>query len=146
MIWAILALLGIPLWLIAIFLFILLRSRSAVKKIPGSFACRVRAPCDEVGGLRGQFPRYDDRAHWVHKVLVVHGGNPFLIVTTPLGVVETQGQPELPDPMEEKHLKRVEDPVMLRYRLDSGALIELVCTKADVDRALGPFPAATPAA
>jgi hypothetical protein len=50
MIWAILALLGIPLWLIAFFLFILIRSRSAVKNIPGSFACRVRAASDDVGG------------------------------------------------------------------------------------------------
>jgi hypothetical protein len=41
---------------------------------------------------------------------------------------------------------RVEDPVSLRYRLDAGAVIELVCTKADVGPALGPFPAPTPAA
>lgn len=73
-----LAILGIPPWLLAVFLFVLLRGRSAVKKVPGSFACKARSVSGDVGGLRDQFPRYTDRAHWVHDVLVVHGGNPAL--------------------------------------------------------------------
>ena len=140
-----LAVLGIPLWLLAIFLFLLLRGRSAVKKIPGSFACKARSVSGDVGGLRDQFPRYTDSAHWVHDVLVVHGGNPFLTRTVPLGIVDLVGQPEPPDKMA-KHLKRVEDPVSVRYRHDSGAVIELVYTKSEAGRALGPFSAPTPAA
>jgi hypothetical protein len=140
LIWAALAMLGIPLWFIAIFLFILIRGRAGVKKIPGSFACKARAMSGEAGGLRDQFPRYEHRAYWVHDVLVVRGGNPFLTRAMPLGVVELEGRPEPSDP-EAKHLNRVEDPTSLRLRLDAGAVIELVCAKADVALALGPFPA-----
>jgi hypothetical protein len=145
MTWAILAALGIPLWLLAVFLFLLIRSRSAVKKIPGSFACKARSVSGEVAGLRDQFPRYTDSAHWVHDVLIVHGGNPFLTRTVPLGIVDLVSQPEPPDKMA-KHLKRMEDPVSVRYRVDSGAVIELVCTKPEAGRALGTFAAPTPAA
>jgi hypothetical protein len=140
-----LAVLGIPPWLLAIFLFLLLRGRSAVKKIPGSFACKARSISGDVGGLHDQFRRYSDRAHWVHDVLVVHGGNPFLTRTFPFGIADLAGQPEPPDETA-KHLKRVEDPVSVRYRLDSGAVIELVCARSDAGRALGPFSAPTQAA
>lgn len=140
MIWAALALLGIPLWFIAIFLFVLLRGRSAVKAIPGSFACKARAMTAGAGGLRDEFTRYDLRAHWVHDVLIVHGGSPFLTRTMPLGVAELVGQPAPPDPVA-KQLKRTDDPVALRYRLDAGRVIELVCTESDATLALGPLSA-----
>jgi hypothetical protein len=143
MIWAALALLGIPLWFIAILLFILVRSRSAVQQIPGSFPCKARAASGDVSGLHDELPRYHHRAHWVHDVLVVHGGNPFLIQAMPLGVARLASDPEPADPTA-KHLTRVKDPVSLRYRLDSGAEVELVCTRAEVNSALGPFPARAP--
>jgi hypothetical protein len=55
MIWAILAILGVPLWLIAIFLFVLLRSRSKVNKIPQSFPCKARAASGGASGLTDSF-------------------------------------------------------------------------------------------
>ncbi len=144
MIWALLAILGVPLWLLALFLFLLLRGRSAVKKIPGSFACKTRSISGDVGGFRDRFRRYTDSAHWVHDVLIVHGGSPFLSRTMPLGITELVSQSEPPDTVA-KQLKHMEDPVSVRYRLDSGAVIEVACTKSDAGRALGPFSASPPA-
>jgi hypothetical protein len=145
MIWAILAILGVPLWLIAIFLFVLLRSRSKVNKIPQSFPCKARAASGGVSGLTDSFPRYKARGHWVHDVLILHGGNPFLIQTMPHGVAGLVHGPDAAGPTI-KHLKRIKDPVSLRYRTDSGDVIEVVCAKDDLPRGLGPFsaPAASP--
>ena len=144
MIWAALAFLGIPLWLIAIALFILLRGRSAIRATPGSFTCKARATSGDAAGLPDRFSRYDLSARWVHDVLVIHGGSLFLTRTLPLGVVEMVGQPEPPNPTVD-HLKRIEDPLMLRFRLDAGADIELVCTTAEVGLAQGPFATGAPA-
>jgi hypothetical protein len=140
MIWAILAILGVPLWLIAIFLFVLLRSRSKVNRIPQSFPCKARAASGGVSGLTDSFPRYKARGHWVHDVLILHGGNPFLIQTMPHGVA---GLVHGPDAAERtiKHIKRIKDPVSLRYRTDSGDMIEVVCAQDDLPRARGPFSA-----
>ena len=79
-----------------------------------------------------------DTAHWVHRVLVVHGGSPFLIQTVPLGVANFVTEPESIDEPA-KHLKRVEGPVSVSYRLDSGTVVEVVRAKANVAALLGPF-------
>jgi hypothetical protein len=86
-IWAIMILLCIPLWLIAIALLSLFRVRGTVRQIPGFFDCKVRRAAT-AGKEPEQFTRNTGRAHWVHDVLVLHSGNPFLIVTTPYGVTE----------------------------------------------------------
>ena len=67
----------------------------------------------------------------MHDVLILHGGNPFLIQTMPHGVA---GLVHGPDAAEGtiKHLKRIKDPVSLRYRTDSGDVIEVVCAQDDL--------------
>jgi len=135
MIWAILVFLGIPLWLIAMALFILLRTRSKVGSIPGSVHCKVRSSAP-IPGLREDYARFVSSAHWVHDVLIVHNGT-FLIQTLPLGVTGCSARPQ---PAEEhSRLKRLAEPVTLRLTLDSGAEVELACAAVDADRLLGPF-------
>jgi len=81
----------------------------------------------------------------VHDVLILHGGNPFLIPTMPHGVAGLVHGPDAARPTI-KHLKRIKGPVSLRYHTDSGDVIEVVCAKDDLPGRLGPFsaPVASP--
>jgi hypothetical protein len=128
--------LGIPLWLIAIALLGLFRVRSKVKQIPQSFDCTMNR-VTEPGTEPDKLPRYTARAHWVHDVLVLHGGNPFLIATTPYGVTEVLDG-RLPVGSASR-LKRMSRPTALQLRTDSGALVELVVPTDSLALARGPF-------
>ncbi len=86
MIWIILTFLGIPLWFCAIALGILLRGRHRVKHLPGGFGCKVRVVSGQVPGLKSEFSRITGVGHWIHAVLVLHGGNPFLARTGLCGI------------------------------------------------------------
>jgi hypothetical protein len=135
MIWAILVFLGIPLWLIALALFMLIRTRSRIGSIPGSVRCKVRSSAP-IPGMHDEYARYTSTAHWVHDVLIVHGGT-FLIQTLPLGVT---GCAARPGPAEANpRIKKLDSPVTMRFTLDSGAEIELACAGVDADRLLGVF-------
>ena len=57
MIWAILVFLGIPLWLIALALFMLIRTRSRIGSIPGSVRCKVRSSAP-IPGMHDEYARY----------------------------------------------------------------------------------------
>ena len=136
MIWAILIFLGIPLWLIATILFMLVRTRTKVRHIPGSVQCKVRGVSAGIPGLGVAYPRYTATAHWVHDVLIVHAGT-FLIRTLPLGVAALAAAPAPAEPS--PRIKKIDQPVTLRLATDSGAEIELVCAEADAELLLGPF-------
>jgi hypothetical protein len=135
MIWAILVFLGIPVWLIALALFILIRTRSKIGSIPGSVRCKVRSSAP-IPGLHDDFARYTSTAHWVHDVLIVHGGT-FLIQTLPLGVTGCSASPQAAEA--NSRIRKLDSPVTMRFTLDSGAEVELACAAADADRLLGPF-------
>lgn len=114
MIWAILILLGIPLWLIVIALINLIRARSQVKHLPGSF--EARGP---------------HSARW----------QPFLIATTPYGVTDMLEGPAIS--ASDPRLKRMAQPVSLLLRTDSEDVIELVCPAASVETARWSFGSAS---
>lgn len=135
MVWALLIFLGIPLWLIATALVLLLRGRSKVRAIRGSFDCKVR-PVPKVGPP-SPFPRYAERAQWVHDVLVLHGGSPFLAAATAHGIAELSDGPR--DAPPDHRLEKFDRPVVLHLRGDSGDTLELVCPASSVEVALGPF-------
>ena len=136
MVIAILIIVGIPLWVIAILLFLLFKGWSKVKAIPGSFTCRTRVVSGDLPGFNRSFARYNTIGHWVHEVLILHGGNPFLIKTTPLGIAELlEGPVDLP----EGAIKHIKNPVSIRFRHDTGAVFEVVSTKAQAAGVLGSF-------
>jgi hypothetical protein len=141
-IWAILALLGIPLWLLIVLLAVLLRTRSKIRKVPGSFEFKVRVPPggQPVLDLKNRFARYVSVGHWVHDVLVVHGGSPFLLRTAALGIEGVDTVPADADPDREPGLKRMSTPQLVRLGIDGGAVVELACAKDDLPALLGPFP------
>ena len=136
MIWAILIFIGIPLWLVATLLFMLVRTRTKVQHIPGSVQCKVRGVTAGIPGLGAAYPRYTSTAHWVHDVLIVHAGT-FLIRTLPIGVAALATSPPATQP--NSRIKKIDQPVIMRLTTDAGAEIELVCATADAGRLCGPF-------
>ena len=139
---AVLVILGVPLWLVAILLFLLLRRRKEIKDIPGSVACLPRVASGGVEGLKTDFSRVASVGHWVHDVLVLHGGNPFLSQLVLAGIASVDGGPI--DAVA-GNINNIREAVVVRFRHDSGAIIEIACAKTDVARLLGPFASAGPA-
>ena len=136
MIWVILVVLGIPLWLIAIALILLLRGRHQLKGIHGAVLCKPRVVSGELPGLKPRFARFSSVGHWVHDVFVLHGGNPFLTRVTLCGIESMEGVPSDVPP---DSGKRMDHPVAVRFRGDAGATVELVCSRSDLGQLLGPF-------
>jgi hypothetical protein len=136
MIWAILIFIGIPLWLVATLLFMLVRTHTKVQHIPGSVQCKVRGVTAGIPGLGPAYPRYTSTAHWVHAVLIVHAGT-FLIRTLPIGVATLDHAPAPAEPS--PRIKKIDQPVIMRLTTDAGAEIELVCATADAEPLSGPF-------
>lgn len=141
MIVALAAYLGVPLWLIAFFLWRMVRNRTTVRGIEQGFACRARLtgadPTDEVD----DFSRFAAVGHWVHDVFVLHGGNPFLTKTAVFGVAELISGPTAGTGND--RLEKFDDAVVMRFRLDDGGIAELACERGQAAAALGPFAAVT---
>ena len=78
MIWALLAFLGIPLWLIAIGLIASFWNRHNVVDTPKVFPCKLRGTSGDPAGLGSKFPRFSNYALWVHDVLTVKSGLPLI--------------------------------------------------------------------
>ena len=70
-------------------------------------------------------------------MIVVHGGSPFLAASTPYGVTELLDGPVAPT--QNSQLKKLDQPVVLHLRCDAGQVIEVACSQASVEAALGPF-------
>jgi len=132
MIWAILALLGVPIWLVVGGLAAMLLSRSRFKKREGVFPAKMR----QGSGAGANWPRMSNYALWVHDVLLVHKGLG-LLQTVPLGVAGVEGPAEIAPPQEVKGLG--EHPVLLRFRLDDGDVLQMAVPGNSQKLAQGPF-------
>ncbi len=128
--------LGIPLWLIIGMLVFTFWTRRRFKKMAGVFPFKGRIESGSAPGFRKKYPRQSSYGLWVHDVLLVHKGLA-LIHTIPFGVVEAIDQPA---PANDETIKRVgEQPMLLRFRLDDGAIVRLVVRAENTDLAMGPF-------
>ena len=136
MIWAILALLGVPLWLVVGVLLVMLWSRSKFKKQDGVFATKMRLESGSAPGVGEKWPPVSSFALWVHDVLLVHKGLG-LAQTIPLGVAGSEGSAQGEDLEEVKRLG--ENPVILRFRLDNGAVLLMAVPGNVLKLAQGPF-------
>jgi hypothetical protein len=124
MLWAALAILGVPIWLILGALAIVLWNRNHVKKQPGIFAVKLRLES-------GSFPGFKEKAvtgycEWVHDVLLVHKGLIMRAVPVPVAAAEEP--------------KRFGDePMYLRFRLDDGSILQMSDIGENETLAQGPF-------
>jgi hypothetical protein len=136
MIWALLALLGVPFWLIGVGLGLTLLNRRRVKARPGVFRCKIRITSGSVPGLRERWPRSSSYAFWVRDVLVVRAGlalvrTRVLAMTSAFGEIDTRPRAEL---------KRFgPEAAVLTFALEEGCAIE-VAAPASADALLvGPY-------
>ena len=141
MLWAILALLGVPLWIVVGGLGFSLWQRSKFKSKEGVFPTKMRLASGTAAGVGEKWPPMSSFALWVHDVLLVHKGLG-LMSTFPLGVEAPEGSAESADPEELKRLG--ENPVLLRFRLDDGAVLEMAVPAESQELAQGPFSSTGP--
>ena len=130
MIWAALAALGVPLWVIALALLSLLWKRRQVAKLPDVFSGRARVVSGELTGLKKKFRSVQLR--WVHDVLVVYAGMGRTTVL-PLAVARVDHGFRAED------VKHVDDARVLALRLDGDAAVEIAIPAGGETAAAGPF-------
>jgi hypothetical protein len=135
MIWALLAILGVPLWLVVGALGAALLNRRSVKAVPGTMRGRIRVTSGSVPGFNPRWPRSSCYAFWVRDVLVVRAG--FAMVRTRLLPASSA------DEIERRHLPELKrlgpEQVVLGLELDSGSTIELAVSAAERSELPGPF-------
>lgn len=131
MIWALLALLGVPIWLVLGALGASLWNRRRFLSQPGVFALRVR-PLES--GVPGAWRR-KAYGRWVRDVLLVNSGIA-LVRTTAYGVV-SHAAATRPDPESCKGLGG--EPVALAIELDDGRSFQVAAAASDARDLVLPF-------
>ncbi len=132
MIWALLAFLGIPIWLILGVLTAAFFTRRNFKAKPGVFPLRVRKlEADEPGRWSGKL-----HARWVHDVLLANKG--IGLNLTDAYPIASSATADPPDPSECKGLG--DDRVGVTVRTDSGTTYELGTARKNVKLLLQAFP------
>jgi hypothetical protein len=131
-----LALLGVPLWLVVGMVLAALYSRRRFRQAPGVFRCKLRLVAGTVGALKTTWGRTPSFGRWVHDVLLINQGLA-LVRVVPIPVAGVVAGPEKADPAELKRLGPA--PKVLRLRVDGGSAIELAAGEPDELRMLGPF-------
>jgi hypothetical protein len=136
MIWAILAAVGVPLWLCATAILILLFRNRALRKRPGNVPARVR-PHNKKRWSPGH-------GVWIHDVFAFRG--------LPAAWKEalawsTAAEVRVADDEERKKLHRIgAEPIIVTLSLVDGGTIELAARAEHRDDLLGPFAPAPRAA
>ena len=134
MIWAILALIGIPLWLCAIGIFVLISRNSSLRHRPGNVPVRMR-PEGKRRWTRGH-------AVWVHDVLAFRGSP--AAWAERLIWVETASVRE-PTPDETKRLRRLGDgKLIVSMTTEAMGTLSFAARPEHGEALLGPFAEAMP--
>jgi len=119
MIWAALAVVGVPIWLVVGALVGAMFSRHRFKTRPGVIPLLFREAGDDTWPRRPAYGRY------VHNVLIVNHG--LALVRTSVHVVEHVECLDLGDTT----TKHFDDPIAFALRLDDGDDYELAIERAD---------------
>ena len=128
MIWAILAALGVPLWLCAAGIFMLVFNNRRLRKRYGDVPVRVRRP-GKTRWTRGHavwvadvFAWRGSPAAWAEELLAVRGATP-----------------RDPEPDERKKLHRLDDPVIVTLTVADGEPVDVAAAREQGSALLGPF-------
>jgi hypothetical protein len=135
MIWALLALLGVDLWIIVTGLAIVLLRRRAVKRAPDAFKGKIRLTEGEIDGLSRRWKGGYGR--WVRDVLVWHKA-PFLFRTMliPVDGADSSGS----HAAGRREVSRLgKHPVIVALLAERHSRVCVAARDEDRDRALGPF-------
>jgi hypothetical protein len=131
-----LAVLGVPLWLVAGMVLGALYSRHRYRQTPGVFRCKVRTVAGTVGSLKPTWGRMTAYGRWVHDVLLVNQGLA-LVRVLPIPVAGVVAGPDRADPAQVRRLGPA--PMVLTLRVDGDATVALAAGEPDELRMLGPF-------
>ena len=131
-----LAVLGVPLWLVVGMVLGALYSRHRFRQVPGVFRCKLRLVSGTVGPLKTTWKRMPAYGRWVHDVLLVNQGLA-LVRVLPVPAAGILTGPDTADPAEVKRLGP--DPRVVTLRVDGGSSVELAAGEPDELRMLGPF-------
>lgn len=131
-----LAVVGVPLWLVAGLVLGALYSRHRFKQAPGVFRCKLRLVAGTAGSLKTRWGRAPAYGRWVHDVLLVNQGLA-LVRVLPIPVTGVVAGPDKADPAVIKRLGPA--PRVLSLRAEGGSSIELAAGEPDELRMLGPF-------
>jgi hypothetical protein len=135
---AILALLGVPLWLILGWLAAGLWHRHDVEKnLPGLFKMKVRVLEGTYRHLDGNYSRTAAIAIWAHDILIIEKG---LLLGRNLHFPVDEGlqPPQSADPKQVKG-RLGDKPVTMQFQLDDSTIIEVAAAGEDSTLAQGPF-------
>ena len=127
----ILLLLGVPLWMIAGMLILILWNRRRVKKQAGIFAVKVRHEAESGAEKQPKWPR-TGYAQWVHDVLIVRTGMG-LMQSTPYGISGLETPEKDADPDKVKGLG--DHPKVLRARLDDRSILQVALSDIHLELA-----------
>ena len=133
---AILAVLGIPPWVLLLAVLVIIwRRRQQFIKTPGVFPLRLRAVSGDLSGVKSDWPRAKSYAIWVHDVLLVHSGPP-LMKTTPFWISNL----EIADKDSQSHSEGLgNEPVQFDLQLANGAMLQMAVPQNHISLAQGPF-------
>jgi hypothetical protein len=128
-IWALLAAVGVPLWLCALAILTLVFRNRSLRRRPGNVAVRLRAP-----GSKRWRPGH---AVWIHDVFAFRGSPAAwaeaLLWVTAAGVRQASAH-------ERSRLHRIGDrPVVATFTLEDGSAVEVAARAEDRDRLTGAF-------
>jgi hypothetical protein len=126
MVWALLAILGVPIWLVVGGLTATLLNRRRFKRQPGVFRMKFRAEDDE------KWPRPASYGRWVHDVLLINKGLG-LVPTTAVGIKQFH------DISEDEAVKGFDKAVIFRFTLDDDKSGYVAVADESVSLAYGPF-------
>jgi hypothetical protein len=131
---ALLAVLGVDLIVIVVFVAIVLTRRRWVSHQPGAFKGAIRVAQGEVPGLKAKWKRGYGR--WIGEVLVWTKA-PFLFRNDLIAAETLAGEARAAKPGEVKRLGK--HPAVVPVAVDGGARIEVAAAADRRERALGPF-------
>ena len=136
MIIAILALLGVPLWLVLGWLAAGIWHRRQVKQLPGAFEFKVRMVSGTYRNVDDSLKGRPGMALSAHDIIIVEKG---LLIPRNLHFRVADGvQP--PQPADPDQVKLLGDsPVTMQFRLDDGEVIKVAAPGDQAELARGPF-------
>ena len=128
---ALLAVLGVDLIVIVVFVAFVFTRKRWVKRQPGAFAGAIRVTSGEVDGLGSKWKRGYGR--WVRDVLVWTKA-PFLFRNDLVAADNLEGQPRT----EPNKIKRLDEPIVVRVKA-GAAMMQVAAEREDAELLLGPY-------
>ena len=126
MIWALLAILGVPIWLVSGMLGVALWNRHQFKQKPGVFRLKFRQDLSAKWSFQSNYGR------WVHDVLIINKGLG-LVQTTTFGV-QSLIMTEISEPV-----KGIDNAIVFNLKLDDETDMQIAVTNGINELAQGPF-------